>query len=124
MQLGMYIRTPKGRLGRIVGVRETRNKKPKYLIEWSNGQIYYMVQVDDFKASHKIIDLIQVGDYVNGYKITSIQEINEYYPKRLLYSTDESCDEFILLFNNGEIKSIVTKQQFENIAYKVGDQNE
>lgn len=59
------------------------------------------------KASHNIIDLIEVGDYVNGelvvkchisYVSTIINEVG---------------------YNDFQIKSIVTKEQFESMSYKV-----
>ena len=70
------------------------------------------------KASYNIIDLIEVGDYVNGYKIYSggkkhfdyiltWDDVENYYMKIPLLSVD--------------IKSIVTKEQFESMSYKVGE---
>lgn len=69
------------------------------------------------KASHTLLGnneepcLIEVGDYVNGEKVTSI-ETNGWlgFRNHDLYLSDES-----------EIKSIVTKEQFESMSYKVGD---
>jgi len=64
---------------------------------------------DIIKSSPNIIDLIEVGDYVNGEKVTSIQDnwlgFGNYDYYRQEY----------------EIKSIVTKEQFESMEYKVGD---
>lgn len=70
------------------------------------------------KHSKNIIDLIEVGDYVNGYKVLDIMEdlntgklqleMPSSYPKA------GSCT----LYEN-EIKSIVTKEQFKSIEYKV-----
>ena len=84
-----------------------------------NGTIAY-----DHKWSEKIIDLIEVGDYVNGYQITSIQEIEEpCYPKRLAFSIIDGGENNICaqVFNDKDIKSIVTKEQFESMEYKVGE---
>ena len=64
---------------------------------------------DIVKASHNIIDLIEVGDYVNGYKVKQDEEGKLYYHKIIGYDLLEKC----------EIKSIVTKEQFESMSYKV-----
>lgn len=83
------------------------------------------------KFSHNIIDLIEVGDYVNGYKITSIYDddskVNEYNLKhqkclgKNIY--DEDYQEYLIYAE--DIKSIVTKEQFESMEYKLGgDKNE
>lgn len=73
-------------------------------------------------AREDIIDLIKVGDYVNGCKITSIQEIEEpCYPKRLLFSETDGGENnlCIQVFNSKNIKSVATKEGFENIEYEV-----
>ncbi len=125
---GMYVRTPLGiakYLGKYdnIGSLHEFDKLDEEL--WS-GDIYGVVFDCDMKeivlkASYNIIDLIEVGDYVNGFKVTSVQEVEEpYYPKRLLF-VEEPQDNVLKVFNNEDIKSIVTKEQFENMAYKVGD---
>lgn len=62
------------------------------------------VDVSKIKSSPNIIDLIEVGDYVNGNKVTDINGI--------IYVKDVGFLEEI------EIKSIVTKEQFEAMEYK------
>ena len=67
--------------------------------------------VNDYKpvASNNIIDLIEVGDYINGEKVTSIEKNGWLgFRNHDLYLSDEQ-----------EIKSIVTKEQFETVSYKV-----
>ena len=70
------------------------------------------------KSSPNIIDLIEVGDYVNGHRIEEIS-INKYDVKVLYYEipSDYGYKEKLAK----QIKSIVTKEQFENMEYKVGD---
>ena len=58
------------------------------------------------KHSPNIIDLIEVGDYVNGEQITDIWNGNR-------ISSVKSN------FNEDDIKTVVTKEQFESISYKV-----
>ena len=64
------------------------------------------------KHSEDIIDLIEVGDYVNGRLVVSIMYDAE---DRILGIETLGC----LLFENDEIRTILTKQQFESNAYKI-----
>lgn len=65
------------------------------------------------KHSKNIIDLIEEGDYVNGEKVIgkgALSCIPQYYD-------DETND--IVYFD--EIKSIVTKEMFSSVEYKVSE---
>ena len=70
----------------------------------------YIYEENIIKSSPNIIDLIQVGDYVYG--------------NRVLKNCIENKGN-IVLFENGhcarneEIKSILTKEQFERNEYKI-----
>ena len=67
------------------------------------------------KASHNIIGLIEVGDYVNGLLVTRICEDNETKEKYInLYGSVSEWEQ-------EDIKSIVTHEQMEQMAYKVGE---
>ena len=106
MKVGDYVRTKKGEIGRIINYideptdyyfncYETDLKKTfgsKYITEYDN----------EIKSSPKLIDLIEVGDYVNGVLVTT-----------------RMIDNLEMYFN--DIKSIVTKEQFESMEYKVGE---
>lgn len=69
------------------------------------------------KASHNIIDLIEKGDYVNGKKVidTFIDYIFDYSEEFKVIRFSETD----ILHDVKHIKSIVTKEQMEQIAYKV-----
>ena len=73
------------------------------------------------KASHNIIDLIEVGDYVNGSKVIKIENVENYpdLSNVKIEKSDFRYGVYETVFEN-EIKSIVTKEQMEQIAYKVG----
>lgn len=80
-----------------------------YIHTDKKGEVIYKSMI--VKASHNIIDLIEVGDYVNGYKVTYI------YPNLLkVDSTD------IWEIHTNDIKTIVTKEAFKSIEYKLGDE--
>lgn len=60
------------------------------------------------------IDLIEVGDYVNGYRVDLIDEIDGRKYLDLHYMECEWRYTF-----NEDIKSIVTKEQFNSMKYEV-----
>ena len=63
------------------------------------------------KASHNIIDLIEVGDYVND---GLVQDITGEYIRIGNISHNKS-------WLSNDIKTILTKECFENNCYKIGD---
>ena len=77
--------------------------------------VRYIGEIPDVEFSHNIIDLIEVGDYVNGLLVTRILEDNETNEKYInLYGSVSEWEE-------EDIKLIVTKEQFEQMQYKVGE---
>ena len=132
---GMYVRTKYG----IFKIRKITKdlaywKHEKRVLELDRNIPYYNYRFSFYKdesifkgAKFKdnIIDLIEVGDYVNGYKIYSIYDddkyVNEYNLKhkkclgKNIY--DEDYQEYLIY--EEDIETIVTKEQFESMAYKV-----
>lgn len=124
LEIGMYVRTPKG-IAKVTSMYAEPNRYIVYTDKdtcfeyYLNNECKWVADYINGKPSFRTVDLIQVGDYVNGYKITSIQEIEEpYYPKRLLY-VEEPQDYVWQCFNNDDIESIVTKEQYESVSYEV-----
>lgn len=68
------------------------------------------------KSSPNIIDLIKIGDYVNGIKITSISDDNK---GKYVFGYGKEGMEGEMWFYNDDIKSIVTKEQFESMQYNL-----
>ena len=69
------------------------------------------------KASSNIIELIEVGDYVNGDLVTFISsnpQKNQKGKHRIILN-----DSYSLFGKYENIKSIVTKEQFESMKYIV-----
>ena len=73
---------------------------------------------DIVKHSKNIIDLIKIDDYVNGYKVISIDYdvINPHIECIELDLNNNYQYNFISI---NQIKSIVTKEQFEQVQYKI-----
>jgi hypothetical protein len=81
----------------------------------------YVNQNDIIKSSPNIIDLIEVGDYVNGHLVKNRRAIcNENlggHPKQV----DIGENEDYMWLSEKQIKSIVTKEQFESMEYRIGE---
>ena len=81
-----------------------------------------ILKYDVIKSNPNIIDLIEIGDYVNGCKII---ELSTNIDGKVLYlETDITEFDNVYAFGHidiyeKDIKSIVTKEQFESMEYKV-----
>ena len=93
LEVGMYARTINGKIWIIISQKAISGHRK-----------------DIIKASHNIMDLIEVGDYVNGDRVT---QVTSRYVE-VCYGRD-SCD----FINEEDIKSIVTKEQFESMKYSL-----
>ena len=71
---------------------------------------------DHLKTSHNIIYLIEFGDYVNGYPE---YDIIEYEDNTRAIVIDDDDKSIIWEESSQYIESIVTKEQMEEIQYKV-----
>jgi hypothetical protein len=74
-----------------------------------NGSYWKDIVIGEPKFN--IISLIEVGDYVNGYKVIYQADCYSYF-------NIDTCD-WIYIKENKDIKSIVTKEQFESMKYEV-----
>lgn len=112
IRVGEYIRSDLGSIGKVTRIED--NTTTKFYYEDKE-----LITIDKrvVKHSPNLIDLIQCGDYVNGYKVLYV--CNEEPCPSGKY-VDIDCDkpsEESYFFDN-QIKSIVTKEQFEDISYK------
>lgn len=73
------------------------------------------------KASYNIIDLIQVGDYVNGKKIVDVGCLTNGPRKGTKVIDYYITPSAVSYLENEDIKSIVTKEQFKNMEYRIGE---
>lgn len=65
---------------------------------------------------------MEVGDYVNGYLVTAIlSSNNKVYEIQVKRPNNRTGVWIERIRNNGDIKSIVTKEQFENMKYIIGE---
>ena len=122
-EVGMYVRTENGVIEKVNRIydRHTTDNIVVWLNACGDGQSVFIDDFEEIKflsinsrgfikkePSFNIIDLIEVGDYVNGYKVrgTSVSTL--------------LLDNFNMIqIDEEDIKSIVTKEQFESVQYKV-----
>lgn len=120
MKVNDYVRTNNGLIFKIVGGNED-NWQIDILystLEFFEDTWLELYQYNDnggwfikenCKYSPNIIDLIEVGDYVNGERVINIIKKYKYL---------EVSDEEIIIYEK-DIKSILTKEQFERCEYKI-----
>ena len=116
LEVGMYVRTKYNGIFNIQVLKKIKDINCDYIeinyINYPRNEL--------LKASHNIIDLIEVGDYVNGCKVDNINYDLDY--EEDIVESITICDYSMLIkdvLHNDEIKSIVTKEQFESMSYKI-----
>lgn len=125
MRTGDYVRTKqKGlqppQIAKIKSMKRDAGYNNQYYIELDHNLLpdyeCYIYEEDIYKTSPRIIDLIQIGDYVNG---GIVKEIKKHFIR--MNGTKELLFQFIDKDKPEYIKSIVTKEMFTNMEYKVGE---
>lgn len=111
LEIGMYVRTKQGKIYKIIN----NDYLQSTIFRQTNEEIDEPYKV--LKASHNIIDLIEVGDYVNGVEVIDkeFDNFNEEYVQ---------CgvgDYVICTYEEKEIETIVTKEAFKSMEYRLGD---
>lgn len=126
MEVNDYVRNKYG-IAKIIDIKNTNgidvlvfDKDICFLVNKETGEIkddklfnqlaiIEGVDINKIKSSPNIIDLIQSGDYVNGKSICK-NACGD------LIFTDTGVD-----LEEKNIKSIVTKEQFKSMEYRIGD---
>ena len=112
IEVGEYVRTENGGIGRITRIAE--GYRAKYATKFNN-RIFYIARNNIVKHSKNIIDLIEKGDYVNGHKIImDLEQSMKHYDTIDCFVTAKGYT-----FEEEDIKSIVTKEQFASVEYRV-----
>lgn len=123
MKVGDYVRTKSGFIDKIININDFREPSMKYALEqpsW-NDDVIFIGDEDISKSSSDILELLKVGDFINGKKIIKIWEepFGEFAGQIFTILEGEDAAPTIR-----DIKSIVTKEQFERMEYKVGEDKE
>ena len=121
LEVGMYVRLNSGHIDKIIQVNDFwKSDESGSCPPHAVGKRCHWIFEDMYKkASHNIIDLIEIGDYVDGLEIETIETIKKTdgtEVRLVRFSSSLGC-----YFTNKEIKTIVTKEQFEQMQYKVDE---
>ena len=130
LKAGMYVRYRyynEQKIGKIDFIGKDEFIEEDLLILTNDERV---LKTNVLDASYNIIGLIQVGDYVNGYKVLEIYTGNfePNNPRNVKALKLEFIKEdinpnipFFKRYNfitNSEIKTIVTKEQFDSMKYE------
>lgn len=130
LEVGMYIRTKDGRMGKLMGCSATDKNK---IAIWSNTtedgvKITPIIDKDTIvKASYNIIDILEVGDVIKLFMEDDIDEedTNIFELIAINYNDNEigvfNSDFQIEFFPIENLREILTHEQMEQKAYKVGE---
>lgn len=139
LEVGMYVRTKDGNIFKIIGGNVDNweididysklEQTEEYWLELYryNNNYSFFDNKNVLKASHNIIDLIEVEDYVNGYYVSEIWKIGEmthYVDEKTIQRKEKQITiqapsyGGIIHLHNEDIKTVVTKEQFESMEYK------
>lgn len=150
LEIGMYIRTDEGFIAKVKEFKHDYTKGKRLVDDYSvkevvenylslDGNQCRLIESIDYsippcypsdeelekikshivKSSHNIIDIIEVGDYVNGYKVSF--KGNDYQPfVQCDYPVQEGTTNHYRFYEKA-IYSIVTKEQFESMSYRIGE---
>lgn len=116
LEVGMYVRTKDGIIAKVDYIDDDIIFFDKDLYRTYSDSIDFL-EKDNLeriiKASYNIIDILEVGDYVNNCLVERKFQKVKYAEQsiKLKGSTDYIYDI--------HVKSIVTKEQMEQMAYKV-----
>lgn len=123
LEVGMYIRTNKGNIGKLKKHYLGSITEPnEYVFEngygFSEAEYEYIT-----KSSFNIIDLIEVGDYVNGEIVQKDNFDNlitiTSFASNGMFNTIESYGSKL---KNEDIDYVLTHEQYEANCYKVNNE--
>ena len=117
LKIGEYTRI-NGKIGKVKDIVLNGNNYEDSGIYLENEKfILGKEEIYKLKSSYNIIDLIEVGDYVNGVEVIG-KEFDNFNKEYLQCGVG---DYVICTFEVKDIKTILTKEQFNSMKYEVGE---
>lgn len=123
---GMYVRTKYNDFCNMVAIRKMDEIDDDgsfwiddYIIDTYGDEQNKLHEEDIEIASENIVDVIKPGDYVNGYLVTTVSK--DAYGETIVFVGQRLIEEagYYRSYYSKDIKTIVTKEQFESIKYEV-----
>lgn len=113
LEVGMYCYDKCNRkvgIGKIVEFKKNNN----VVVQYKNFLV--LVSIGNVVASDDIYDLLQLNDYVNGEKVTPI--MLQMYKEQGVFGIP---DEYNVFIKEIHIETILTKEQYENDCFRIGE---
>lgn len=137
LEVGKFVRTKDGTIGKIIAIDLAKPRQEKYpnhpSKRWWRDKILiscykgWITTQNIIKASYNIIDILEVGDVIKlfmGYNIDE-ENTNIFELIAINYDNNEigvfNSDFQIEFFPIENLRGILTHEQMEQMAYKVGD---
>lgn len=125
MKIGDYIRTDfkdEHIIAKIIGLIKDLDGSHYIKLDRYTQYFYYDDKPQDFKSSPNIIDLIEEQDLIK-YRISGDEYVGEVkgHPEFDKYVLHIEYLDTIINLKDLDIVSIVTREQFESMEYKVGE---
>lgn len=129
LEVGKWCRTKKGTIFKIIGgnvdmweididysyLSKCENEDYNSYAYNKNNSLFEELVV---KASYNIVDVLEVGDIIR-YRINKVSLETKGYLTGVIDITDEEMIESIKEDKNYHVLQILTKEQFEEMSYKV-----
>lgn len=116
IEVNEYVRTDKGKITKIIGIDEFIDSATFYETEDNPGYMD-LCNKNIVKHSKQLIDLIEQRDIVedkyNTYEVAFIAG-------NRIYCNDYNYDDSLVVLEEKDIKTILTKEQYLANCYKVG----
>ena len=132
LEEGMYVRTKDGLIRKCVTVdlEDTdAYELDDYIYVEYGDEINWLdeAELEKYisKSGYNIIDLIEEGDYVNGYPVVDFDVTyfngidRREEPKWIGVIVEKNMGFSKTYFKNEDIKTILTKEQYENNCYRI-----
>lgn len=120
LEVGQFARLKSGYICEIININDFREPNMKYGVEANYLKDVMFIGDDDIvKASYNIIDLIKSKDIILGRDGKIYQCWKIYKDYVFTYSKNKQGQTITLV--DYQIDKVLTKEQFEQMAYKVGE---
>ena len=133
MEVGDYVKTKYG-IAKLIKIEEDEyffdNIVGEYVSMFEHDYINQLFEEKlkkiIIKSSPNIIDLIEENDYINGLRVEK-NKYGELYTSYVYYGgsigkQSEIYTTWLKDYEEDEIYSIVTREMFESMEYRIGDE--
>lgn len=128
LEVGQFARLKSGYICKIININDFREPNMKYGVEANYLKDVMFIGDDDIvKASYNIIDILECGDIIKLFMEDDIdgEDTNIFELIAINYNDNEigvfNSDFQIEFFPIENLRGILTHEQMEQMAYKVGE---